>query len=59
MIVYEIEPAQCDGCHACVRVCSTDAILGEKKLPHTIDGGKCIKCGACLEVCQPKAILVH
>ena len=58
LIVYEIEPTLCDGCHACVHVCSTDAILGEKKQVHTIDSGKCIKCGACLEVCQPKAVLV-
>jgi NADH-quinone oxidoreductase subunit F len=59
LIVYEIEPTLCDGCHACVKVCTTDAILGEKKEVHTIDRGKCIKCGACMEVCRPKAVLVH
>ncbi|MFQ5662531.1 MAG: NADH-ubiquinone oxidoreductase-F iron-sulfur binding region domain-containing protein [Terriglobia bacterium] len=58
LITYSIEPTLCDGCHACVRVCTTDAILGEKKEAHTIDTGKCIKCGACLEVCQPQAVLV-
>ncbi|HKZ51659.1 MAG TPA: NADH-ubiquinone oxidoreductase-F iron-sulfur binding region domain-containing protein, partial [Candidatus Acidoferrales bacterium] len=58
LITYSIEPTLCDGCHACVRVCTTDAILGEKKDVHTIDTAKCIKCGACLEVCQPKAVLV-
>jgi NADH:ubiquinone oxidoreductase subunit F (NADH-binding)/Pyruvate/2-oxoacid:ferredoxin oxidoreductase delta subunit len=58
LIVYSIEPTVCDGCHACVAVCATDAILGEKKKSHQIDSGKCIKCGACLEVCQPKAVLV-
>jgi NADH-quinone oxidoreductase subunit F len=59
LVVYEIEPTLCDGCHACVQVCATDAILGEKKDVHTIDGGKCIRCGACMEVCRPKAVLVH
>jgi len=59
LIVYEIEPTICDGCHACVRVCASDAVLGEKDETHTIDSGKCIKCGACIEVCQPKAVLVH
>jgi NADH:ubiquinone oxidoreductase subunit F (NADH-binding)/(2Fe-2S) ferredoxin/NAD-dependent dihydropyrimidine dehydrogenase PreA subunit len=59
LIVYEIEATLCDGCHACVKVCSSDSILGEKDKPHTIDSGKCIKCGACLEVCRPKAVLVH
>lgn len=58
LIVYEIDPTLCDGCHACVRVCATEAILGEKKQVHQIDAGKCIRCGACLEVCQPKAVLV-
>jgi NADH:ubiquinone oxidoreductase subunit F (NADH-binding)/(2Fe-2S) ferredoxin/Pyruvate/2-oxoacid:ferredoxin oxidoreductase delta subunit len=58
LITYAIEPTLCDGCHACVRVCTTDAILGEKKEVHEIDTAKCIKCGACLEVCQPKAVLV-
>ena len=59
LIVYEIDPTICDGCHACVRVCATESILGEKDKPHTIDSGKCFKCGACIEVCQPKAVLVH
>ena len=58
LIVYHIEETLCDGCHACVRVCASEAILGEKKEPHKIDDGKCIRCGACLEVCKPKAVLV-
>ncbi len=58
LITYRIEPTLCDGCHACVRVCTSEAILGEKKEPHTIDNAKCLKCGACLEVCQPEAVLV-
>ena len=59
LITYSIEPTLCDGCHACVRVCTTDAILGEKKEIHDIDDGKCIRCGACLEVCRPNAVLVY
>jgi NADH:ubiquinone oxidoreductase subunit F (NADH-binding)/(2Fe-2S) ferredoxin len=59
LILFEIEPELCDGCHACVHVCSTEAILGEKKEAHSIDAAKCIRCGACLEVCRPKAVLVH
>jgi NADH:ubiquinone oxidoreductase subunit F (NADH-binding)/(2Fe-2S) ferredoxin/Pyruvate/2-oxoacid:ferredoxin oxidoreductase delta subunit len=58
LITYYIEPALCDGCHACVQVCAADAILGEKKAVHRIDNGKCIRCGACLEVCQPKAVMI-
>ena len=58
LIMYEISPTQCDGCGACVKVCSGQGILGEKGKPHKIDQAKCTKCGACLEVCQPKAVLV-
>jgi NADH-quinone oxidoreductase subunit F len=59
LIYYQIDETLCDGCHACVRVCASDAILGEKKQAHKIDTGKCIKCGACVEVCNPKAVLVY
>jgi NADH:ubiquinone oxidoreductase subunit F (NADH-binding)/(2Fe-2S) ferredoxin len=59
LIIYEIEDTLCDGCHACVKVCASDAILGEKDKAHEIEAAKCIKCGACLEVCRPKAVLVH
>jgi ferredoxin len=59
LIYYSIEPALCDGCGACVKVCASEAILGEKKKVHTIDRAKCIKCGACMEVCKPNAVLVN
>ncbi len=59
LIVYEIDETICDGCHACVRVCTSESILGDKDKPHKIESAKCLKCGACLEVCQPKAVLVH
>ncbi len=59
LITYHIEPTLCDGCGACLRVCTSEAILGEKKHPHSIDNAKCIKCGACLEVCVPKAVVVN
>ncbi len=58
LILFEINPILCDGCGACVKVCSGEAILGEKNKTHHIEQGKCLKCGACLEVCQPKAVLV-
>jgi NADP-reducing hydrogenase subunit HndC len=57
LIEYFINADLCDGCHACARVCSTDAIVGEAKQKHTIVKDNCIKCGACLEVCKQEAIL--
>ncbi len=59
LIYYSIDPALCDGCGACVKVCASEGVLGEKKKVHRIDNAKCIKCGACLEVCKPKAVLVN
>ncbi|MBI2945461.1 MAG: 4Fe-4S binding protein, partial [Candidatus Wallbacteria bacterium] len=57
LIEYTIDPEACDGCHACVKQCSTGAIAGEVKVLHTLDRAMCIKCGVCIEVCNRHAIL--
>jgi len=49
--------AVCNGCQACVKLCPVDAISGEKKVVHTIDGSVCIECGACGRVCPQNAVL--
>ncbi|MGC9335523.1 MAG: NADH-ubiquinone oxidoreductase-F iron-sulfur binding region domain-containing protein [Anaerolineae bacterium] len=59
LIEYWIEPDLCTGCHACVRVCSQQAIAGEVKAAHTIDKAQCIKCGACYDVCRFDAIVIR
>lgn len=58
LITFTIDPVTCNGCGACVQVCSGQAILGEKKKLHTIDQAHCTKCGACLESCKFDAVLV-
>jgi NADH:ubiquinone oxidoreductase subunit F (NADH-binding) len=57
LIRFEIEAALCDGCHACSKVCPTDAIAGEKDAIHVIDEAVCIRCGSCEEVCAKDAVL--
>ena len=59
LITYEIKPTVCNGCGACVQVCSGKAILGEKNKPHHIDQARCTQCGACLEICKFDAVEVN
>lgn len=56
LITYFIDSQKCDGCHACTKVCPSEAINGAQKKTHRIDVSKCIKCGACLDVCPKDAI---
>ena len=57
LIEYRIVEEKCAGCHACVHVCSTQALTGTVKQLHTLDRTLCIKCGACLEACTRDAIV--
>jgi len=46
----------CIGCGACKKVCPTDAITGDKKELHVIDGKSCINCSSCGRVCPKGAV---
>ena len=58
LIKYEVNDEKCTGCLLCNKECPTQAIIGERKKPQTIDQSKCIKCGICYEVCKFDAIEV-
>jgi len=58
LIKYSIDPEKCTGCGACLKVCTAEAVTGERKQPHVIDTKKCIKCGACYEACKFDAVVV-
>ncbi len=58
LIRFDIDPARCTGCGACLRACPVAAISGEKKQPHTIDQELCIQCGSCRQACKFTAVLV-
>jgi len=49
----------CVGCQLCLKNCSSNAIIGERKKIHWIDQEKCHKCGVCYEVCPPKVFSVE
>ncbi len=54
LISFYIDPEKCQGCLICIRNCSLEAIVGDKRMVHVIDQDKCVKCGVCLDVCPPK-----
>jgi len=56
LISFSIRPEKCTGCGACVRVCPTQAIKGERKKAHFLESQKCVKCKACVEACKFEAI---
>ena len=58
MFTYEIDPERCTGCGLCLKECTTEAIIGEKKVVHVIDQAECIQCGACYDACNLGAVLV-
>jgi len=57
LMQYFIIEEKCVGCTACIRICPTNAIIGEKKQPHIVKQDLCIKCGACVEKCKFNAII--
>jgi ferredoxin len=58
MFTYMVDPDRCTGCGLCVKACTNEAIIGDKKVVHVIDQSLCIQCGACYDACKLGAVLV-
>ncbi len=56
LLTYKVIEENCRGCTLCKKVCPVNAIDGEVRAVHIIDGDKCIRCNACLEACRFDAI---
>jgi len=59
LITYSVIAEKCEGCLVCLRNCSSEAISGSKRQPHTIDIERCTRCGICATVCKFDAILIE
>lgn len=59
LLTYEIVEDKCTGCMVCKRGCPTQAITGEKKVPHFIHQDLCIQCGDCYSKCKFDSIIVY
>jgi NADH-quinone oxidoreductase subunit F len=56
LTTFIVDEAKCKACGKCIKVCPTEAITGEKKVPHVISQEKCIQCGACRDTCPFDAV---
>lgn len=59
LITFSVIEEKCEGCMVCLRNCSSDAITGSKRMPHTIDIERCSRCGICATVCKFDAIQIE
>jgi ferredoxin len=51
-----VDPALCDGCGACARICSVDVFVQEDGCAAALRPENCLGCQGCVEVCPSGAI---
>lgn len=54
-----IDETLCIGCRKCIDACPVDAILGARKLMHTVIAGECTGCELCLPPCPVNCIVMQ
>jgi electron transport complex protein RnfB len=54
-----IDEVRCIGCRKCIDVCPVDAIVGARKLMHTVVQDECTGCALCVPVCPVDCIAMR
>lgn len=54
-----IDEARCIGCTLCIAACPVDAIVGARRLMHTVIAAECTGCALCLPPCPVDCIILQ
>ncbi len=54
-----IDEASCIGCTLCIAACPVDAIVGARRLMHTVIAAECTGCALCLPPCPVDCIALQ
>ncbi len=57
--VARIKESECIGCTLCLAACPVDAIVGARKLMHTVIAAECTGCALCLPPCPVDCIVME